>query len=251
VSDPSSSDVGPLSPRALPSGPPLHLERPGACAHHLTAFVEPRRIARMGEVLDRRTRRLTALLEHVHDPHNVAACVRSCDAFGIQDLHLIPQPGTPRMLVGRDVSRGADRWLTVHYHESTEAAVAALHAAGYRVAATDLADDGGHVHTIADLPLDAPLCLAFGNEHDGITPTLRASADLRVQIPMAGFVESLNISVAFAVAMSHLRLRRDDALGAAGDLDDDARVALLDRWIFADIPRARAILALLAERQAS
>ena len=248
MTDPSSSEVGTLHAHGLPAGPPLHLEVPGACARHLGPFLEPRRIAGMHAVLDRRTRRLTALLEHVHDPHNVAACVRSCDAFGIQDLHVVPQPGTPRLLVGREVSRGADRWLTVHYHPTTADAVTALHAAGYRVAATDLAAGDGPVAALPAVSVTEPLCVAFGNEHEGITPTLRALADLRVQIPMVGFVESLNISVAFAVAMSHLRFRRDAALGGAGDLSDAERVELLDRWVFADVPRARAILATLADR---
>ncbi len=123
----------------------------------------------------------------------------------------------------------------------------ALHAAGYRVAATDL-DDNAPPTSITELSIREPWCIAFGNEHDGISDTLRRRADLRVHIPMVGFVESLNISVAFAVAMSHLRLRRDAALGEAGDLDAAARTDLLDRWIFADVPRARAILEVVAER---
>lgn len=249
MNDPSTCDDGHrrLDPSDLPAGPPLHLERPGACARHLSPFLEPRRIDRMSDVLGRRTRRLTALIEHVHDPHNLAACVRSCDAFGIQDLHIVPQEGARRVMVGRDVSRGADRWITVHYHDSTDAAVDALHAAGYRVAATDL-DDSAPPTSITELPISEAWCVAFGNEHDGISETLRRRADLRVHIPMVGFVESLNISVAFAVAMSHLRLRRDAALGEGGDLDAAARTDLLDRWIFADVPRARAILEVVAER---
>ncbi|TNF26693.1 MAG: RNA methyltransferase [Deltaproteobacteria bacterium] len=251
MSDPSSSEDGVarrLDPLDLPAGPPLHLERPGACARHLAPFIEPRRIARMHDVLGRRVRHLTALVEHVHDPHNVAACARSCDAFGIQDLHVIPEPGADRVRIGRHVSRGTDRWLTIHYHDDTDAAVDALHAAGYRIAATDLGDADAPPVSLTGLDVDAPLCVAFGNEHDGISETLRRRADLRVLIPMVGFVESLNISVAFAVAMSHLRLRRDAAVGAAGDLDQAARIALLDRWIFADVPRARQVLDVVAQR---
>jgi len=239
-----------LEPTALPPGPPLHLERPGACARHLLPFIAPRRVARMHAVLAYRTRHLTALVEHVHDPHNVAACVRSCDAFGIQDLHVVPEPGASRLRVGRDVSRGTDRWLTIHYHDSTDDAVDALHAAGYTIAATDL-DDSAPPVALPEVSVATPLCVAFGNEHDGISETLRRRADARVRIPMVGFVESLNISVAFAVAMSHLRLRLDAERGGAGDLAEVAKSALLDRWIFADVPRAGEVLAVVAERLGS
>lgn len=239
---------------ALPTGPPLHLERPGAALAHLRAFVHPRRVARMREVLARRTRRLTALLEHVHDPHNVAACVRTCDAFGVQDLHVVPQPGAEAVFAGRDVSRGAQRWLTITVHPSTSAALAALRTAGYRVAATDL---GGAAppRPLSALRWDRPaasgaarLCIAFGNEHDGISETLRAGCDERVQIPMHGFVESLNISVAFAVAIAQLRAGLDASRDALGDLSEAEEIAVLDRWIVDDVPRARAVLHELAAR---
>lgn len=249
-------DLGDADERTpLPAGPPLHLERAGAAFAHLRGFVHPRRIARMREVLARRTRRLTALLEHVHDPHNVAACIRTCDAFGVQDLHVIPQPGAEAVFAGRDVSRGAHRWLTITAHPSTSAALAALRAGGYRVAATDL---GGATppRPLAALRWDRPaagdaagLCIAFGNEHDGISETLRAGCDERVQIPMHGFVESLNISVAFAVAVAQLRAGLDASRDALGDLSEAEETALLDRWIVDDVPRARAVLGELAARR--
>ncbi len=230
----------------LPEGPPLHLEVPGNATRHLAAFVLPERMDRLQEVLARRTRSLTALIEGVHDPHNVAACMRTCDAFGVQHLHLVPPRGRPQR-ISRDVSRGADRWITLHYHATTEDAVAALRADGYRIVATDLGGEPPPT-PLHRLPVDAPLCVAFGNEHEGISPTLRALADGRMAIPMAGFVESLNISVAFAIALSHLRARLDDLRGPDGDLAPDERAAVLDRWIVGDVPRAARVLEELSRR---
>ncbi len=239
----------PLVPPALPAGPPLHLERPGAAAELLGPQLTPERLGRMQGVLAHRTRHLTALVEDIHDPHNVAACVRSCDACGIQDLHIVTTAGAP-LRVGRAVSKGANRWLTLRYHGSIEAAAEAIHAAGYLIGATDL---GGATPPIPlpEVPIERPLCLAFGNEHAGISQHLRELSDFRVRIPMHGFVESLNISVAFALSMFTLRMKLDAQTGGAGDLDEAARAALLDRWIFAQVKRAPEVLAREIARRAA
>jgi len=232
-----------LRPPTLPQGPPLHLERPGRCAELLRPHLTEERFARMEQVLAHRTRYLAALIEHVHDPHNIAACVRSCDAAGVQDLHVVAADGG-FLRVGRAVSMGAHRWLTVHYHPTVEAAVAALRARGYRIVATDLG--GPRPPTpLPEVPLDAPLCVAFGNERDGISATLREAADVRVIIPMRGFVESLNISVAFAVSLFTARMRLE-ASGGPPPLAEGERLALLDRWALENVRRAPGILERLA-----
>jgi tRNA (guanosine-2'-O-)-methyltransferase len=233
---------------ALPPGPPLHLERPGAATRHLAPFLQPERLSRLRAILSRRTRHLTVLLERVHDPHNIAACLRTCDAFGVQDLHLIPDD--PRSTkISRVVSSGAHRWVTVHRHDDTQSALEALSTAGYRVVATALGP-GKDPLPVSALPLADPLCLAFGNESDGVSDTLRAAADGLAVIPMQGFVESLNVSVAFAVALASLRERLDALSPPAPTLEAEEAAAILDGWVLHDVARARAVLGELGRRAA-
>ena len=207
------------------------------------------RLGRMRDVLSRRTRHLCALVEQIHDPHNVAACMRSADACGVQDLHIVSGDGG-ELGFSRVVTQGCHRWLTLRYHASTEDAVRHLREAGYRIAATDLQPEPAPV-PLGEVDVATPLCLAFGNESEGISPTLRRLADFRVSIPMLGFSESLNISVAFALAFQHLRrawgVREDDPI----DLDPTARARLLDRWVLEDVRGGEAVVVELARRALS
>jgi tRNA (guanosine-2'-O-)-methyltransferase len=231
-----------------PPGPPLHLERPGAATEHLSAFVLPERLRRLREILSRRTRHVTVLLERVHDPHNIAACLRTCDAFGIQDLHMVPDDPTSTK-ISRVVSSGAHRWITLHRHDDTESALEALRDAGYAVYATALGA-GPAPTPVHALPLAEPLCIAFGNESDGVSDFLREHADGLAVIPMQGFVESLNVSVAFAIAVATLRQRFDALAPAPPALEVDEAAEILDGWMVHDVARAQAVLTELGRRAA-
>jgi tRNA (guanosine-2'-O-)-methyltransferase len=140
--------------------------------------------------------------------------------------------------------------VTTHEHASLDAALAHLRARGYRIAATDLGGLGGAAPPtpITQVSLERPLCVAFGNEHDGISEALRRACDERVFIPMAGFVESFNVSVACAVTLAELRRRHVATHGPRGDLAPEARQRLLDQWVVEDIPKARQVIAELARR---
>lgn len=236
-----------LRDHGLPHGPPLHLEQPGRATELLRAFIRPARLERFGQVAADRTRHVTALVERVHDPHNIAACLRSCDAFGIQDLHVVPQSGAPPRM-SRSVAGGAHRRLTVHHHADTESAIAWLRARGYRLAVSDLCGTTPPVD-LADVSMGAPLCVAFGNERDGISPRLRAAADLRFQIAMFGFVESFNISVAFALTAQALRQALARERPARAALDAAEAATEIDRWVVQDVPHARAVIEELARRE--
>jgi tRNA (guanosine-2'-O-)-methyltransferase len=235
--------------QGLPSGPPLSLERPGRATELLRPFVLPERLERLRTVIANRTRRLTLLLEEVHDAHNISACIRTCEAFGLLELHLIPAASKP-LKVSRLVASGADRWLTVHIHDDLDGARRALKERGYRLAVTDPREGPG-LHTPSDIPIDAPLCIAFGNEKEGVSARLLAAADLRLHIPMSGFVESLNISVAVAISVARIRERFEQMPAASWRLEGDQQAALLDRWILEDVPHARTILEEIAKRQQS
>lgn len=220
---------------------------PGRLTEVLSGYLSEGRLDRMRSVLARRTRRVTALLERFHDPHNVAACARTADALGLQDLHLVPEHGAMPDL-GRAISMRAERWLSLRVHPTPEAAASALQATGHRLAVTSLEGDRP-VTPIDELPLDRPLVVAFGNERGGVSGSLAALADYRVVLPMRGFVQSLNVSVAFALMMSRLRERLERELPEAEwRLPPEAHGELLDRWVLSDVSHARKILAELAAR---
>jgi tRNA (guanosine-2'-O-)-methyltransferase len=202
----------------------------------LGPMVTDARRARLEDVLARRLVGVTVLLEAPHDPHNGAAVLRSCDAFGVQEVHVVPTQEP--FLASRVVSKGAERWVDVVEHGSAVAAANALRGAGFELVAT---------HPLGELvPEDLPsisrLALVLGNEHLGISEALRELAPRSVRIPMVGFVESLNVSVSAAI------LLRAATQGRPGDLDAATRQRLLARGLFRTVPRAREVLAALAPR---
>jgi tRNA (guanosine-2'-O-)-methyltransferase len=227
-------------------GKPLSLEVPGNIAHHLASFITAERYARLTEVLSKRTRRLSCFLENVFDPHNLSACMRSCDAFGIQDVHILPQEGLKLKLSG-DVSSGSHRWLDHTVYSNVTDAIEHFKAEGYQIVVTDLQGDSPPLN-LEEVPIGAKTMVAFGSEHEGISDTLRRAADLRIAVPMHGFVQSLNISVACALTMQRLRERQISETGVAGDLSENQRRQILDRWILNDLPKSRQILEELRRR---
>ena len=240
-------DLAPLVTLPIPEGAPLHLERPGNATRLLTPFIRPERLARFHAVLDRRTAHLTVLLDRVHDPHNISACLRSCDAMGIQFIHLVSPSGDP-VDMSREVSMGTHRWLTVRYHADIMAAITCLKTEGYSIAATYVGTDAPSI-PIVQTPLDTPLCIVFGNEREGLHRDVALAADLCLRIPMLGFVESLNISVACALSLNTLRTKLDQERDVEGDLSDVAQATLLDQWCIAEVPRAHDVLKELCRRE--
>ncbi|WP_300664301.1 RNA methyltransferase [Fluviicola sp.] len=162
-----------------------------------------------GELFDqvaaKRTRYLTVLLEEIYQEHNASAVLRSCDCFGIQELHVIESKNQYK--VQRDIARGAGRWVDLYNYNEGPAplldAVSKLKSKGYKIAA--LTPDAEL--SIFDVPLDQPLALSFGTEWEGISDEIREIADYNVSIPMVGFTESFNVSVSVALTLQALRQR--------------------------------------------
>jgi tRNA (guanosine-2'-O-)-methyltransferase len=206
---------------------------------YLQTFLTPHRRRRFAEVLALRTRRLTVVLEDVYHAQNVSAVLRTCDAFGIQDIHVIDARNPYE--VNADVSLGTDRWLTVRRYSDPETAVhdcvARLRRAGYTLVATSPHGDSVPVH---ELDVTQPLALILGNEKVGLTAELAAQSDRRVHVPMYGFVESFNLSVAAALCLQTLsaRLRQSDI---DWRLTDAEREELLVRWTRLSIPAVEQI----------
>ncbi|WP_434045266.1 MULTISPECIES: TrmH family RNA methyltransferase [Sorangium] len=202
-----------------------------AVARILEEFVTSERSARLRGVIAARLDAVTVAMDAPHDPHNGAAVLRSCDAFGLQRLHIIER--AEPFLVSNTVSRGSERWVDVHTHPSAEAAVADLRASGHELVATH--PDGDL--TPRDLSSIPRLALVLGNERDGIRPDLAAACAHAVRVPMRGFAESLNVSVTAAILLEHA------TSGRPGDLPEPYRIKLYARALVLTVPHAAEILA--------
>jgi tRNA (guanosine-2'-O-)-methyltransferase len=197
----------------------------------LEPMVGEERRARLLEVIGRRLASVAVVFDGPYDPHNGAAVLRSCEAFGAQRLHVVERPGA-HFTVARTVARGAANWLDVTCHAAEPTLLAWARDAGMPLAGAHpegelLPDD------LADLPRVA---IVLGNERDGIRPAIAAACTHRVRVPMRGFVESLNVSVTAAILL-HAATR-----GRAGDLDDATRLRLYARGLYLTVPRAEDIL---------
>jgi tRNA (guanosine-2'-O-)-methyltransferase len=173
---------------------------------------------RIDGVVANRTWRLQVALEGVHDPHNAAAVVRSADAYGVQRVHIV-EHGV-RFRASRKVTQGAHKWVDISVWRTSAQFVSAMREAGVRVlvAAMDGAID------LRGIDAARPTALVFGNEADGISTELAGLADGAFRIPMYGFVESFNVSVAAAISMSTLRA------DGGGDLPLEAAEELRARY---------------------
>ena len=183
----------------------------------------------MREVLAQRHDDLVVVIENVHDAHNASAILRSCDAFGIGRIALLY---TDQVFpaISRGVAAQVERWLQIARFDSAEACVASLHAEGLRVYATQLTADAQDYLAV---DFRAPSAIVLGNEHDGCSAEMVALADGSLIIPMSGFAQSLNVSVAAAVLMSEIaRQRRSHAPAWSA-----AKDALLHQWIERDASR--------------
>ena len=199
-------------------------------------FLLPERKARIDEVVAGRTRTLTVVMEALCDPQNVNAVVRTCEAFGIQDLHVIEGVMKPYDR-NKKVSQNADKWLDVHRWKNTRACLEHLRGEGFTVYATHL-EPGSR--TLSELTFAGRVALVFGNEHRGVSDEALALADARYAIPMHGFVQSLNVSVAAAISIAAAVERRVAERGRHGDLAEADAAALRERfYVLAVKQRAR------------
>ena len=210
----------------------------------LEPLLLPRRIKRMRDVLATRSDQVAFVFERMVDPHNLSAVLRSLDAISFQDVHLIaPQE---RVVLSRGITQGTERWLSVHTHEDTAGCLAALRARGYRIYASHV--DAGRGVPLQALDVSRRMALLFGNEHAGVSADVLALADETFHIPMHGFVESLNLSVAAAISAHHLRVRMEALAASSPDasrflLPPARQRALYAGWLYRSVRHADRILA--------
>jgi tRNA (guanosine-2'-O-)-methyltransferase len=218
----------------LRHGPQLPWER-GWTAQGLIDLLEPlvvdARARRLEEVVSKRTHDVAVLFDRPRDPHNGGAVIRSCDAFGVQELHVLPLEQS--FLVSTRITQGTDRWVDVLEHRSNEAAITHLVSRGYEMILTH---PQGELLP-EDLAAIPRLALVLGNEQAGVSPELTAACRRGVRIPMRGFVESLNVSVSAALLLSAATRGREGTIAEAD------RLRLYARGLYRTVSRADEVLA--------
>ena len=204
------------------------IERERRLREYLETFVSEHKKRRIDQVLAWRTRFLTVVLEDIYQPHNASAVLRSCECFGIQDVHIIENYNAYE--VNPDVVLGATKWLSLERYreadrDNTRRCLTGLKEKGYQlVAATPHRNDC----LLDELPVDQPLAVLFGTEEKGLSDYALKEADTYVKIPMFGFTESFNISVSAALVVRELsrRLRLEGVdWGLTSEEQDTLRLA--------------------------
>ena len=166
---------------------------------YLQSFLTERRRTLFDQVLAGRTRHITVAVEDVYQLHNTSAVIRSCESFGVQDLHVIEEVNAKR--IDREIAMGAQKWVDVHRHTNTASCLKNLKANGYKIVATT---PHKKAHTLQDFEVGEKAAIFFGRETQGLSDAVLEAADDFIYIPMVGFTESLNISVSAAITLQHL-----------------------------------------------
>jgi tRNA (guanosine-2'-O-)-methyltransferase len=166
---------------------------------YLETFLTERRKERFFEVLAQRTTHFTVATEVVYQLHNTSAVMRSCDVFGIQEVNIVEEINSKR--IDGEIAMGAQKWVDLNRYHSTKACIADLKNKGYQIVATT-----PHVNDcdLIDFDITKKSCFFFGRETEGLSQQVIDEADCFLKIPMVGFTESLNISVAAAIILENL-----------------------------------------------
>ncbi|MGY6521185.1 MAG: TrmH family RNA methyltransferase [Mongoliitalea sp.] len=207
------------------------MTNPKSFFEYLSNYVTPHKRQLIEQVLAQRTRYFTVVLEDIYKPHNASAVLRTADCFGIQDIHIIEKEHSYE--VNPYVVRGAAQWVDIHkYSDERKTAVSDcfhhLREQGYQIIATS--PDPGSI-SIHELDVSQKIALVFGNEHAGISDEVKSSADQLVHIPMMGFTESFNISVAASIFLFDL-IRKVQETAQVKDffISEEEKQLLRENW---------------------
>ena len=192
---------------------------------YLEQFVTENRKKIFHDILEKRTRHFTVVLEDLYQMHNVSAVIRSCDIFGLQDVHIIQKKYDPKL--SHAIAKGAEKWLDIYRHKETTQTINELKEKGYQIVATTPHTDDV---LLSEFDVSKPSAFFFGVEKDGLSDIVLQEADVFMKIPMYGFTESLNISVAAALIMYETteKLRKSDV---KWKLSEDEKREIYQTWL--------------------
>lgn len=204
---------------------------------HLESLLTSRRRSLFKEVLAQRTNHFTVVTQDLYQLHNTSAVMRSCEVFGIQNLHVIEERKPKN--IQREIAMGAQKWTSINSYKSSTDCLTSLKNEGYQIVATT---PGATSTALADFPIEKPSAIFFGTEKEGLSDKIINEADVQLKIPMFGFTESLNISVAAAIVIqsltSRLRTSKID-----WELDEEIAKSIYYDWLRKSVKNSESIIA--------
>jgi tRNA (guanosine-2'-O-)-methyltransferase len=192
----------------------------------IRGVLRPQRWAKIQAALEQRLGAVRVVVENLHNPHNTSAVLRTCEALGVQHIHAVETTGP--FTLSRRITIGAHKWVTLHHHDTIAECARKIKETGFRLYGAVLDPKS---LPLEEIPVDQPVALIFGNEKVGVSPQARDLCDGTYTIPMVGFVQSFNISVAAAISLYSLtgRVRRLRADG--GLLSPEEKAEILESWL--------------------
>lgn len=193
----------------------------------MRSFKTEKREKKIVSVAEKRQRWLKVVVENVHDPHNVSAIFRTCDAVGVPSVSLVYNVDSfPK--IGKKSSASAFKWVGREKFKSVKECYDNLHDQGYKIFASSIQEGAKNLY---ELDLTGKTAIVFGNEHRGVSDEAASLADERFLIPMFGMVQSLNVSVATAVTLYEaLRQRLEKNMYDKSDYPDEELEEIIERW---------------------
>lgn len=186
-----------------------------------------KRKERIDEVLSRRQKDLTLVMDNIWDPHNVSAVLRSCDAFGVSDVHLYYTTSKWPEL-GKKSSGSAKKWIRRTRHIDAGSMIGQLRESGCQVLRTGFSD---HAKAVHDFDFTKPTAIILSNEHNGTAPEIAELVKDEIYIPMFGMVQSFNVSVAAAIILYEASTQRQGAgLYDQPSFDEDELAQMRKEW---------------------
>jgi len=210
----------------------------------LKPLLLPGRIERLEDVLANRVLSVTLVLENLHKDYNISAILRTCESFGIQEIHVVPQSGEGKIF--KTVTQGCHKWLTIHQHEDVTTCLKTLKGKGFRILAGAF---GEEAQTLEQTDFSGRVALVFSNELEGANPEVLEQVDGFFVIPMTGFSRSLNVSVAAGIVIHHvLRYKREKG-ELLERIPSDRVDGILESWVKKSVRKADEVLKELRSRK--
>ncbi|MFN3871972.1 MAG: TrmH family RNA methyltransferase [Ignavibacterium sp.] len=190
-------------------------------------FKSEKRLKKITNTLKLRQFDLMVVLENIHDPHNVSAILRTCDAVGIPKVSLVYTiEKFPK--IGKKSSASAFKWVERQKFNSIDSCYSELRKNGFKIYASSICDDSKSIY---DIDFTEKVAVVLGNEHRGVSSDAEKLADERIMIPMFGMVQSLNVSVAAAIILYEAaRQRIEKGKYDKSQLDETELEKLIEQW---------------------
>ncbi len=203
-------------------------------------MLSTQRIDTLRRILNNRLGDIVVVLDNLFDPHNMGAIVRTAEALGIQEIHVI-EKDTALDLSAR-VTKYSDKWISIHTHKNVHACTNHLRKEGFRIVVAQMTETAVSVHDF-EILADSKIAIVVGNEHAGASEEICQLADSQVIIPMYGFTESFNVSVATALVLGDfVKKKRSAILPETGTLDNNRKEGLYDQWLQKAVKKSEILL---------